>query len=64
MLEVFIKNLPSDTTDCDLYKLFAPFGAISPSGVKAMVNADGSCKGIGFVDFMDPSHAAQVGLSI
>lgn len=45
--QVFLKNLPSDTTDADLYKLCSPFGAIPPNGVKAMLNPDGSCKGIG-----------------
>jgi hypothetical protein len=44
--QVFLKNLPSDTTDADLYKLCPPFGAIPPNGVKAMLNPDGSCKGI------------------
>lgn len=56
--QCFVKNLPADTTDLELYKLFAPFGAIPPTGVKAMLNADGSCKGIGFVDFSDPTAAA------
>lgn len=55
--QVYVKNLPTDTTDADLYKVFSPFGPIAPGGVKAMVHADGSCKGFGFVDFMDPSHA-------
>mmetsp|Transcript_42879 Transcript_42879/g.135082 ORF Transcript_42879/g.135082 Transcript_42879/m.135082 type:complete len:425 (+) Transcript_42879:71-1345(+) len=56
--QCYIKNLPADTTDVDLYKLFAPFGAIAPTGVKAMMNDDGSCKGFGFVDFVDPTAAA------
>jgi len=55
--QVFVKNLPPDTTDEGLYKLFSPFGAIPPTGVKAMMNADGTCKGIGFVDFSEPSAA-------
>jgi len=55
--QVFVKNLPPDTTDEGLYKLFSPFGAIPPNGIKAMMNADGTCKGIGFVDFSEPSAA-------
>lgn len=58
--QVFIKNLPVDTTDLDLFKLFGPFGAVY--GTKAMTNPDGSCKGFGFVDFLDPLSAqAAVG---
>jgi len=56
--QLFVANLPLDTTDEDLYKLFSPFGAIPPAGVKAMTNPDGTCKGIGFVDFSDASAAA------
>merc|ERR1719356_717442 len=42
---VMVQNLPFDTTDLDLYRLFSPFGALSPSGVKAVLDDDGSCKG-------------------
>lgn len=55
--QCFIKNLPADTVDDDLYKLFSPFGAIPPAGVKAMAHADGTCKGFGFVDFSDAEAA-------
>jgi len=54
--QLYIKNLPSDTQDVDLYELFSPFGAIAPRGVKAM-QQDGCCSGIGFVDFLDMEHA-------
>lgn len=53
--QVYINQLPADTTDKDLYRLFAPFGPVS--NVKAMLNPDGSCKGFGFVDFVDPANA-------
>jgi polyadenylate-binding protein len=56
--QIYVKSLPADTTDADLYRLFSAFGAISPNGVKAMLNGDGSCKGIGFVDYFDPEAAA------
>lgn len=55
--QVYVQNLPADTTDVDLYKLFAPFGAIAPTGAKALMGPDGGCKGIGFVDFVDPTCA-------
>jgi len=62
--QCFVKNLPTDTTDLSLYMLFAPFGAIPPNGVKAMMNPDGSCKGIGFVDFTDPTAAATAVMTL
>jgi len=55
--QVFVKNLPGDTTNADLFKLFAPFGAIGPTGATAMLAEDGSCKGFGFVDFVDAACA-------
>lgn len=56
---VYVRNLPTDTSDLDLYKLFSPFGAIAPTGCKAMANEDGSCKGFGFVDFIEPTSCAM-----
>merc|ERR1712226_1513387 len=55
--QIYVSSLPADTTDLDLFKLFSQFGAIKPSGVKAMLNEDGTCKGFGFVDFLDPMSA-------
>jgi len=55
--QVYVRNLPLDTTDLDLYRIFAPFGALASSGAKAMMNDDGSCKGFGFVDFIEPLSA-------
>jgi len=56
---VFVGGLPYDTTDTDLYCLFAPFGAVAPRGIKAMLNKEtGECTGIGFVNFLD-ALAAQ-----
>jgi len=61
MNQLYIRGLPSDTTDMDLHEIFAPFGAIPCRGVKAMQAPDGSCTGIGFVDFVD-LRCAQVAL--
>eukprot|EP00401_Gymnodinium_catenatum_P018330 CAMPEP_0117484740 /NCGR_PEP_ID=MMETSP0784-20121206/14609_1 /TAXON_ID=39447 /ORGANISM="" /LENGTH=284 /DNA_ID=CAMNT_0005279313 /DNA_START=79 /DNA_END=933 /DNA_ORIENTATION=- len=61
---IYVRNLPPDTTDLDLYKLFSPFGAIAPSGVRAMLEVDGSCKGIGFVDFSDSAAAAAAVMAL
>merc|ERR1740129_1308911 len=55
--QCFVKNLPADTSDLDLYRLFSPFGAIAPSGTKAMLDDSGACKGFGFVDYMDAISA-------
>jgi len=62
--QIFFKNLPTDTTDADLCRLCCPFGAIPPNGAKAMLNPDGSCKGIGFVDFSDSLAASNAVTSL
>mmetsp|Transcript_23288 Transcript_23288/g.50982 ORF Transcript_23288/g.50982 Transcript_23288/m.50982 type:complete len:172 (+) Transcript_23288:1-516(+) len=58
---VFVGSLPRDTTDLDLYKVFGTFGAVPPRGIRAMVNDDGSCKGFGFVNYLD-ANAAQTAI--
>merc|ERR1719330_2288984 len=55
--QCYVKNLPADTSDYDLYKMFSPFGAIAPSGTKAMLDDSGACRGFGFVDYMDAISA-------
>merc|ERR1719436_1189987 len=47
-----IGSLPPDTTDKDLYEIFAPFGAIPSRGVRAMTNPDGTCTGVAFVNYI------------
>jgi len=54
---LFVGGLPPDTTDTDLYEIFSPFGAIPAAGVRAMTTPEGTCKGIGFVNFMDNASA-------
>eukprot|EP00928_Gymnodinium_smaydae_P072412 TRINITY_DN5577_c0_g3_i2.p1 TRINITY_DN5577_c0_g3~~TRINITY_DN5577_c0_g3_i2.p1 ORF type:complete len:395 (-),score=93.64 TRINITY_DN5577_c0_g3_i2:311-1375(-) len=58
---LFVGGLPRDTTDTELYQMFSVFGAIAPNGVRAMPADDGysNCRGIGFINFMDPNSAAQ-----
>merc|ERR1719216_330257 len=52
--QLYVRGLPSDTTDADLLEIFAPFGAIPPRGVKVMnKGAQGTCNGTGWVDFND-----------
>lgn len=55
--DLYIANLPADTTDVGLYRMFSPFGPIK--AVKTMNNPDGSCKGIAFVNFLMPESAAN-----
>jgi len=50
-----ISGLPKDCDDIHLYKLMAPFGAIPSTGIKAMKHPDGTCKGFGFVNYIEPS---------
>jgi hypothetical protein len=50
---LFVAGLPYDTTDCDLYKIFGPFGPVK--SVKALVDVNsGQCTGTGFVNMMEP----------
>eukprot|EP00929_Paragymnodinium_shiwhaense_P041711 TRINITY_DN21656_c0_g1_i1.p1 TRINITY_DN21656_c0_g1~~TRINITY_DN21656_c0_g1_i1.p1 ORF type:complete len:267 (-),score=73.67 TRINITY_DN21656_c0_g1_i1:35-835(-) len=55
--QVYCSNLPPDTTDLELFRLFAPFGPLAHTGCTAMMTPEGTCKGIGFVDFQDPLTA-------
>jgi len=54
---LYISGLPQDTEEIDVYKIFSPFGSIKPKGVKMVTNPDGSCKGFGFVNFIDEASA-------
>lgn len=58
---LFIGGLPHDTTDLDLYEIFSPFGSIPMKGVRAMTDEDGTCKGYGFVNFMN-QQAVQLAI--
>jgi RNA recognition motif-containing protein len=55
---IFVYGLPQDTNDVDLYKIFSPFGAIAPQGVRVMLGDDRvSCRGYGFVNYMSKESA-------
>ena len=47
--KIFVSNLPTRTTDLDLYNTFSPFGAVEKAFV--VKNRDGSLKNFGFVVF-------------
>jgi len=55
--QLYVRGLPSDTTDADLLEIFAPFGAIPPRGVKAMLNAQGLCTGVAWVEYVHEADA-------
>jgi len=50
-----VSGLPPNGNDLYLYKVFAPFGAIQ--SVKAALNEDGTCTGVGAVVFADAADA-------
>merc|ERR1719254_268678 len=50
---LYVANLPEDTNDHILYKIFGTFGAIPPNGVRTMMNEWGVCKGIAFINYID-----------
>lgn len=53
---LYLCNLAPNMNEHGLYKLVAPFGAIS--SVKCMSNPDGTCKGIAFVNMPHYEEAA------
>jgi len=55
--QLYVAGLPPDTGNVHLYRLFAPFGAIGPKGVHAMMTNEGKCKGIAFVNFLEEESA-------
>merc|ERR1719401_2094485 len=61
---LFIGGLPNDTNTEDLYEIFAPFGAIAARGCRVMYDDFGQCKGFGFVNYLDPTIAANAIMSL
>merc|ERR1712050_336811 len=64
-MALYIEGLPADTDNESLQQIFGTFGAIPPKGVQAMLHPDGTCKGIGFVNYLDaaPMDAAVMTLN-
>eukprot|EP00406_Dinophysis_acuminata_P081748 CAMPEP_0179244584 /NCGR_PEP_ID=MMETSP0797-20121207/18133_1 /TAXON_ID=47934 /ORGANISM="Dinophysis acuminata, Strain DAEP01" /LENGTH=394 /DNA_ID=CAMNT_0020952105 /DNA_START=50 /DNA_END=1234 /DNA_ORIENTATION=+ len=62
-IPLYINGLPPSCRDVHLYKLFSPFGPIAPKGVRAVTGGGDSCKGFGFVNFLD-MNAAQNAIMI
>jgi len=58
---VYMAGLPADCDNTCLYRIFSPFGAIAPRGVRAVQNPDGTCKGIAFVNYLS-AEAAQAAI--
>jgi len=57
---LYICGLPPDTNDLHLFRIFSSFGPIAPKGVRSVKKPDGTCKGIGFVNYLahDSAQAA------
>lgn len=51
---LYLHGLPPDCEDLHLYRLCSAFGGIALKGVAAMKGPDGYCRGIGFVNFLEP----------
>merc|ERR1719253_769573 len=52
-IALYVSGLPPNCEGVHLYRLFSPFGPIAAQGVRAMMWPDGSCKGFGFVNYLD-----------
>jgi len=61
-LSLYISGLPRNTTELDMFKIFSVFGALAQKGINVMMHPDGSCTGVGFVDFQDP-RACQMAVA-
>ncbi|OQU98721.1 RNA recognition motif aka RRM, RBD, or RNP domain-containing protein [Cladophialophora immunda] len=60
---LFIRNLPFDTHEDDLRKVFAPYGRISE--IHLVTDTKKSTgKGLGYVQFVEPEHAEQALLEL
>lgn len=53
---LYVTNLPHDTTDADLYVVFASFGALPPKGVRIMPTQPGA-RAYAFINFMEQANA-------
>lgn len=56
---LYIAGLPRDTEEVDLFRIFSTFGPMSGKGCRVLQNLDGTCKGIGFVNFQGVGVATE-----
>jgi len=56
---LYVSGLPRNTSELDMFKIFSVFGALAQKGINVMKHPDGSCTGVGFVDYQDQA-ACQV----
>lgn len=54
---LYVTNLPWDTTELDLYTVFAAFGAIPPRGCRVMPASEPGARLYAFVNFMELQNA-------
>lgn len=57
-MDIYVGNLPYDTSDSDLQQLFEKFGTVSSARV-AMDRVTGRAKGFGFVEMADRAEAEK-----
>ncbi|KIY02083.1 uncharacterized protein Z520_02221 [Fonsecaea multimorphosa CBS 102226] len=60
---LFIRNLPFDTHEDDLRKVFSPYGRISEIHLVTDTRKS-TGKGLGYVQFVEPEHAEQALLEL
>uniref|UniRef100_A0A061QQP4 Rna-binding region rnp-1 domain-containing protein n=1 Tax=Tetraselmis sp. GSL018 TaxID=582737 RepID=A0A061QQP4_9CHLO len=55
---LYVKNLPPEADKLYLYEKFAIYGGIA--SVKVLLDeATGACKGVGFINYVDPNAAME-----
>ena len=57
-MDIYVGNLPYDTSDSDLQQLFAQYGTVASARV-VMDRATGRSKGFGFVQMDDRAEAEK-----
>ena len=57
-MDIYVGNLPYDTSDSDLQQLFGQYGTVASARV-VMDRATGRAKGFGFVEMNDRAEAEK-----
>ena len=60
-MKIYVSNLPADTSDARLAKLFEPFGIITSAHVMTS-GVSGRCRGFGFVEMMRESGERAISI--